>query len=204
MQESNFQKALLAFAWVTSSVNTTVTILACVVYNADRHAWDVPLEMYEQIAKMAWIAELAFLLTGGATKISVLMFYRRLVAGTYNKWWKWAVVGALIFTAAWTMAFVLALILNCRPTRAYWKAFNPYWPVEYHCADTSVNNLLAGIFAALSDLYAVALPCLMTRHFDLPKRQKVALNVIFCLGLVVVGASGVRTYFLYGKSIKLR
>ena len=64
-------------------------------------------------------------------------------------------------------------------------------------ADTTVVNLLAGVFAAISDLYSVVLPCGMTYHFDLPTRQKVALNLIFCMGLLVVASSGVRTYFLY-------
>jgi uncharacterized protein (UPF0333 family) len=33
-----------------------------------------------------------------------------------------------------------------------------------------------------------------------PKRQKIALNFVFSLGLVVVAASGVRTYYLFSKS----
>ncbi|KAK3697673.1 hypothetical protein LTR37_017322 [Vermiconidia calcicola] len=96
------------------------------------------------------------------------------------------------------MAFVLALIFNCSPTDAYWKAFNSvYMPTkDYTCTDTTVLNLLAGMFAALSDLYSVLLPCLMTRNFDLPWKQRIALNVVFSLGLIVVGASVVRTYFL--------
>ncbi len=32
---------------------------------------------------------------------------------------------------------------------------------------------------------------------QMPKRQKIALQVVFCLGLVVVGISGVRTYWLH-------
>lgn len=36
----------------------------------------------------------------------------------------------------------------------------------------------------------------MLRHFDAPKRQKVALNVVFSLGMLVVGAGAVRTYYL--------
>lgn len=65
------------------------------------------------------------------------------------------------------------------------------------CTDTTVINLLSGISAVASDLYSVALPCIMTRHFGLPAAQKVALYVIFCLGLLVVGASAVRTFYLY-------
>ncbi len=189
--------ALLVAAWFGSSMFTTVIIISCSAYYTGRHAWDIPLANFESTALMAWLAQFASLATGALTKISVLCFYRRLVAGTYSRRWKWAVIAAIAFTAAWTLTFVFMLIFNCNPTRAYWKSFDPLWPVEYTCINTTVVNLLAGIFAVLSDLYAVALPCLMTRHFDLPRRQKVALNLIFSLGLLAVGASGVRTYYLW-------
>jgi hypothetical protein len=191
--------ALLSFAWFGSSMFTTVLILSCTPYDTDRHAWDIPLENFEKIALLAWLAQFSSLVTGAATKISVLCFYRRLVKGTYSQIWKWAVIVAIVFTLAWTLTFIFMLIFNCRPTRAYWKSFDPTWAHDYQCIDTVVVNLLAGIFAVASDLYAVALPCLMTRHFDLPRRQKIALNMVFCLGLLVVGASGVRTYYLWRK-----
>ena len=35
------------------------------------------------------------------------------------------------------------------------------------------------------------------------RKQKIALNCIYCLGLVVVGASSARTYHLWGKSRKV-
>jgi hypothetical protein len=50
-------------------------------------------------------------------------------------------------------------------------------------------------------VYAVALPCIITWHYAIPKRQKIALNVIFSLGLIVVIASCIRTYWLISKHI---
>ncbi|KAF2764851.1 hypothetical protein EJ03DRAFT_13828 [Teratosphaeria nubilosa] len=58
-------------------------------------------------------------------------------------------------------------------------------------------NLLSGICSAVSDLYSVVLPIIMTRRIQLPKRQKIALRAIFCLGLLIVATSAVRTYNLY-------
>lgn len=40
------------------------------------------------------------------------------------------------------------------------------------------------------------LPMLMLRHFDIDRRKKIALNAVFSLGLLVVAASAVRTYYL--------
>ena len=74
-----------------------------------------------QLAEYSWLAEFSFLVTGCCTKISVLLFYRRLVGGTYSRSWHWAVVGAILFTAAWSIALILTLFFNCTPTEAYWK-----------------------------------------------------------------------------------
>ena len=38
----------------------------------------------------------------------------------------------------------------------------------------------------------------MTRNLKIPMVQKIALNIIFCAGLLVVAASAVRTYYLHG------
>ena len=51
----------------------------------------------------------------------------------------------------------------------------------------------------ISDVYAVILPSIMLRHYDLdiPRRQKIGLNIIFGLGLVVAGCGVARTYYLW-------
>lgn len=72
---------------------------------------------------------------------------------------------------------------------------------DFKClADSNAINATAGVCAVLSDLYAVALPCIITWHHDVPRRQRLALNAIFCLGFVVVAAGGVRTYWLISES----
>lgn len=190
---------LLVGAWFASTMFTAVEIMAGTKYDLGRHAWDIPLGDFEYLAEFTWLAEFSFLLTGGCTKVSVLLFYRRLVAGTYDVRWNWAVLAAITFTAAYTLAFMLALIFNCNPTQAYWKAFDLSW-IEHHkytCADTTAINVLAGICAAASDLYSVILPLIMTKQVGLPRPQRIALNALFSLGLLVVGASAVRTYYLF-------
>lgn len=118
------------------------TVLACVAtssFGADRHTWDTPLDEFEYLALSAWLSEIAFLLTTSATKISVLLFYRRLTVGTYSKRWKWAIWAALVFTALYCFGFIFALGFNCRPVQAYWEAFNPSYTEDYTCTDTKVR-----------------------------------------------------------------
>ncbi|KAI7562962.1 hypothetical protein KC317_g8059, partial [Hortaea werneckii] len=154
---------LMIFAWLGSTLYTVVFILASEKYHTGRDMWDIPLTYYEGMAKVTWIAELAVLVCSGCCKISVLLFYRRLVGGTYNRYWMIAVFVAIGFTAAWALAFIIMLFINCSPMEAYWKAFDP--------------------------TYSVALPLLMTRNLKIPGPQKIALNLIFSAALLVVVAS---------------
>lgn len=199
---ANSRQILLICSWLCVSWFTVLAILGAELYHTSRHVWDIPITTFPPMARVTWLAELSFLLTGCCVKVSVLLFYRRLTESTCSRFWIWAVWAAIGLTVSYTLAFILVLVFNCTPTEAYWKAFDLTYAatVDYHCVDTTVINLLAGIMAAVSDLYAVALPCIMMRNLRIPFHQKIALNIVFSLGLLVVGASGVRTYWLWRKT----
>lgn len=137
-----------------------------------------------------------FLLGTGLLKTSILLFHRRFVVGTFQKRWRFAVWGAIAFTVSYTFSLIMVLIFGCWPPEAYWRAYDFSWGRTYHCHDTKSLNTLAGVLTVVSDCYAVVLPCLMCRKIVLARRQKLALNLIFCAGFLVVGASAVRTYVM--------
>lgn len=184
---------------------TAVSIIYTSYAHGDRHVWDAPPEKRTTLVLCMWLGEFSFLVCGGCTKVSILLFYRRLVTGTYSKRYKWLIWFAIAFTIAYTFTFCVVLLANCTPTSAYWMAFDFKYALtqDYQCMDTSVINAMAGVCAAISDVYSVALPCFLTWQLNsVPKAQKIALFGIFSLGLVVVAASGVRTYWLIGKSLQ--
>jgi hypothetical protein len=166
-----------------------------------RHVWDVEPDERSNVVFCMWLAEIAFLFCGSFTKISILLFYRRLVAGTYSIRYKWLIWFAIAFTVSYTVVFGVILLVNCTPIEAYWMAFDFVYALtaDYTCMETRAINTIAGVCAVLGDCYAVALPCVLTWKLQMPRRQKIALNVIFCLGLVVVAAGGVRTYWHTSK-----
>ncbi|KAK5111159.1 hypothetical protein LTR62_005359 [Meristemomyces frigidus] len=189
--------ALLVPGYVAATGFSALIIIGNLHYGVDRHIWDVPPAWFEAAVLLAWLTELFFTVSSCATKISVLLFYRRLTKGTISKRWKGATIGAIVFTAAYGLALILALVFNCRPTNAYWKVYSDHYHEDYTCSDTKAINPLAGALSVFSDFYAVFLPMLMLRHFDIPHRQKVALNLVFSLGLLVGGAGIARTYYLW-------
>ncbi|KAK6428193.1 hypothetical protein LTR95_015667 [Oleoguttula sp. CCFEE 5521] len=102
----------------------------------------------------------------------------------------------MYFTILYTLALVLSLLLGCKPIEAYWKYFDLDWQQPYKCKDFTFFNPLSGCLSVIGDLYSVVLPVLMTRRLDAPRRQKIALNIVFSLGLVVVFTGAMRTYYL--------
>jgi len=188
-------QAFLFPAWLGSIAFTAFGILSTERYGNGTHAWDVPPKLYSRLSMCAWAAQVTFLISTGCCKCSILLFYRRLQKGTFNKRWLYCIYAALAFTAAWTIGFILTLVFSCNPTEANWESANPNYRKKYSCVNARYENLISGTLSVVSDAYAVVLPCLMLRHFDVSKRQKFALNIIFSLGLIVVAAGAVRTYY---------
>jgi hypothetical protein len=198
-------QALLLPGWLCSIAFTVFCLLSTERYGSGTHTWDVPFSDFVPLAFMGWCAEVTYLASTCFTKCSILLFYRRLTKGTYNMRWKYAIWIAITVTVVYSLAFIFLLIFSCSPTAAYWKSFNPYYKEEFHCIQSKYTNVLSGAMSVASDLYSVLLPCIMLRKFEAPRRQKIALNIIFSLGLIVVGAGSVRTYYLekVGHSVDL-
>ena len=118
----------------------------------------------------------------------VLLFYRRMVKGSYDRRWLWAIWVALALNAIFFVALLITYCLICQPLSAYWKSYNFTYDKEFKCIDGNVLTVLTGVISVFSDLYAVILPFLMLRHYqlDVPMRQKIGLNIMFSLGLVYV------------------
>ena len=122
-----------------------------------------------------------------------MLFYRRMVKGTFRRRWKWSVWAAIGITVTWTLAFCIMLIVTCNPTEASWKVYDPTYTKDWKCADTRTSSFVAGVLAVVSDCYSLVLPWSMIWPLEMPRRQKLALNLVFSFGIVVVAAAGLRT-----------
>ena len=85
---ANIGKALLLPSFLGATAFTTLIILGTEKYGMNRHIWDVHSSTFEYTALIGWAAELAFITSTCCTKVSVLLFFRRLTEGTFNRIWK--------------------------------------------------------------------------------------------------------------------
>jgi hypothetical protein len=76
--------------------------------------------------------ESLYVLSTGLTKISILLFFRRLGKGTMSRGFLWAMYIALFSVVAYMVAFLFDLFLSCRPLNANWNRVDLAWLGEHY------------------------------------------------------------------------
>jgi hypothetical protein len=116
------------------------------------------------------------------------MFYRRLVAGTYSRKFKWSIWVAIAFVIAYTVSFFVLTFMTCRPFVALWRQYDLVWLAahpHFYCADNGIETKvseLAGALSVVTDFYSVMLPAALIMKIRITKRQKYGLFFIFGMG----------------------
>ena len=140
-----------------------------------------------------------FLLSMSLTKISVLLFFLRLLDRRCHTLLYYTVHAGITIIVLGFFAFFFVLIFACKPVNAAWLAMDWQWPNDYNCAARELSDLFNGAFAIGTDVYAFVLPVFIVRGLQITRTRKAMLYVVFCCGLAVIGASIARTFF--GKRI---
>jgi hypothetical protein len=163
----------------------------------DRHFWDVLPSLAGKGGLVTWLTEILFLCSLCCTKISVLLFFRRLGSKSYCRTLSWAINGGVLFIIAYWLAFFFFFIFACDPVEAAWKSMNVTWPVRYKCVSKKIADPLNGILSVFTDIYAIAITVVILSQLSLPRSRKAMLYIVFGCGLSVVGAAAVRTTYIW-------
>lgn len=109
-----------------------------------------------------------------ATKISILLLYRRIFPIWKLRCIAWA-VGIFIF--AYSFAAVFVVIFACHPVQGVW---NPL--AKAKCNNTNAAVLVMAIFNVVTDVIVLILPMPVVWGLELPKTRKFQVMAIFLLG----------------------
>ncbi|GME28208.1 integral membrane protein [Neofusicoccum parvum] len=173
------------------------TVISEYSYGFDRHTWDLTPEIIAPSRKLVLAISVLSLSTCGLIKISILLFYRRI--GDVKPWFRTTININIAFIVGYTLAFSLAIPLECTPTSAYWNKANPLWTAThtYHCINEGAKQVSAGALSALQDLIACVLPMALFWDLRISKRSKLALCFVFGLGLFTCACGIMRTVKLH-------
>ncbi|TID16456.1 hypothetical protein E6O75_ATG11574 [Venturia nashicola] len=190
----------IAIAWAIATVNIGLVIKFSYSFGLDRHIWDVPLSQWAKGAEYSFIMAGLFVWSSCLTKISILLFYRRLVAGTASKRFIRAVWAGILFIVAFSIVLFTLLWTACTTLEAHWMRLDPKYVIthsgKYKCSSVEKSQGVAqfgGVLSVVTDFYTVALPAVLLFRTKLSRRQRIGLLGVFALGALVVIAGVIRT-----------
>lgn len=122
-------------------------------------------------------------------KHSLLFFYAEL---TFERWHRRWIVAMHAIAFGFGFSCVLVVIFQCRPVHKLWNPMTPGW-----CIDMNAFGYFNSTFMLANDVVLYAMPVIFTWNLKLRRPHRIAINILFALGLIVLGASAARVYFTH-------
>jgi hypothetical protein len=136
------------------------------------------------------VIDVTYIISTGLTKISILLFYKRMSDGSVSRGFRYAVQLCIAFVVCYMITFVTTQFFGCHPINAFWNQADLTWAVthtngvDYHCFNEPVDLLCASAISIVQDFIACGMPTLLFWKLQLPRRQKIALGAIFGIGFL--------------------
>ena len=191
--------ALIVVALAFGIALSVLVVIGNRVWLSGHHIWDIPMSKFAGHRLNIWYAEWCYVISTSATKISILLFYRR-ISVKFSKAFMIATWVGIIFNILYMIAFCMVLLLLCTPISSYWNSFDPIWVMTHppsHCGKENLELPLSGVFSVIGDLYSAVLPIVIIFNLNLSSRQKLSLYALFSLAFLIVAAGTARTILMY-------
>ncbi|OBT73179.1 hypothetical protein VF21_07910 [Pseudogymnoascus sp. 05NY08] len=169
---------------------TAGVILAIHDYGWDIHVWDLPPKDSITSRKVSWASMLLYLTSSSLTKISILVFYLRILVEKKDKLITKITLGAMII---YYVVFLIVLFAQCRPLPYYWEILIP--GAKGTCLDEGVHMVTAGVLNLIFDLIIFATPLRSLFTLKIRTTQKLQVISLFSAGLIVIAAASIRLYY---------
>jgi hypothetical protein len=143
-----------------------------------KHAWDVPPGDINMILELYYIAQILYVLLQTLPKISILLLFLRIFPGER---FRLVTKIALVWMICHTIAFFMAVTLQCLPVRAAWD-LSQKGKCIYSSAVVSAG---AGI-SIFEDVVIILLPVPQLKQLNLSLRKRLAVMGMFALGSLYV------------------
>ncbi|KAJ6201682.1 hypothetical protein J3E72DRAFT_209193, partial [Bipolaris maydis] len=152
-----------------------------------RDIWTLPFNSITTFRRTAYFLPILYFLQVGLIKVSILFFLLRIFPRPTTRR---LLYGTLIFTALWTLAFILVGALQCQPPSFYWLS----WDVKNQksCLNFSALNWANSLLSIALDTWMLAIPLYEVIHLQLSWRRKISISLMFFVGTFVTVVSGLR------------
>ena len=120
------------------------------------------------------------------SKISTLLLYRRVIAGSPDRLSINVVNAAIITMIVYLVVFILLMVFQCTPTDAYWLqySFPDIYTTKFNCMFEGKVPIANAVVSVTTDFLIGLLPIYLFKDLRVPIRQKIALGVLFGVGFL--------------------
>ncbi|KAE8377588.1 hypothetical protein BDV26DRAFT_293061 [Aspergillus bertholletiae] len=167
----------LLLDWVLYSL-----FVACRGYGLGRRREVVPEANIPVFLELLYYFQIFYILAPPTVKLSLLLLYRRIFVSSRFLIIVY-VVGAAV--SVWVTIMAFLAIFNCKPISAFWTGQGQCIPFKQFAIGYAIVNII-------TDLAVWLMPIPSMWKLQLPTAQKIALTLIFVLGLIDCGAALVR------------
>ncbi|KAI0015026.1 hypothetical protein F4780DRAFT_784544 [Xylariomycetidae sp. FL0641] len=152
-----------------------------------QHKADLTAHQRYEAFKAFYLVQVTYKTSINLTKASILLLYLRIFSGV--AWFRRGCRFVLASVAMYCVASVLATVFQCRPVAAAFdKSLEPS-----DCIDNARFWLANAGFSIATDVVILLMPMPLVYALQIPRVQKVALMMVFALGVFVVITSCLRT-----------
>lgn len=81
--------------------------------------------------QITMVISATYVVSTSFTKISILLFYKRMSDGAVSKGFRFAVRACIAFVVAYMITFLATLFLTCRPINSYWNQVSIPWALSH-------------------------------------------------------------------------
>ncbi|KAF7595552.1 hypothetical protein BBP40_005587 [Aspergillus hancockii] len=156
--------------------------VACRGHGLGKHRAVVPETDIIAFLELLYYFQIIYILAPPTVKISLLLLYRRIFVSVRFLYIVYT-VGAAI--TVWAMIMTFLGIFNCNPISGFWTGEGKCLPFKQFAIGYAIVNIV-------TDLVVWLMPVPNMWKLKLPAAQKIALTLIFVLGLLDCAAAVVR------------
>ncbi|KAI1264043.1 hypothetical protein F5Y18DRAFT_392365 [Xylariaceae sp. FL1019] len=144
------------------------------------------------VAMVGWIASVDYYFITCATKMSLLCLYHRIFS-IDQSFRRQVIIGSVVVVGFW-IGSTVANLTSCIPIRYTW--INHDLDPRY-CFNFNNFWLATGIIEAVFDIILLVMPIRMVKKLQMNKTKKIAVGLVFFVGIFVIISGIVKTILSY-------
>ncbi|EUC45108.1 hypothetical protein COCMIDRAFT_96449 [Bipolaris oryzae ATCC 44560] len=173
------------------AIPPTVFIKNLVENGLGRDIWTLKDYQITNVLRYYFYGENFYVTALGISKISILFFYLRVFP---DKKFKMIVYSVMGLSAAYTVAFFFATLLQCTPISMAWTQWDGLH--KGTCNNIHLQGWIAAAINILLDAIVMALPMKHLAGLNMGIKKKLMVMSMFGVGIFVIVVSAIRLYSL--------